>query len=255
MTVFQAIILGIIQGFAEFLPISSSAHLLILPQFFHWPEQGLDFDVAVHVATLGAIFIALRKDVWQMLRVPKLLALVLFGTLPIIIFGALGGADLVEPLRGPVPVAISLIVWGVALVVADAAARHHEKLPALIRVGWGRALFMGAAQVIALIPGTSRSGIIMTTGMVSGLAREDAARFAFLLAMPAIAAAGLLTLKDALEFGFTTSPLAIGVGMMSAFLSGLLAIQLLIFVARKASFVWFGIYRFALALLILAILV
>ena len=255
MSIFHAIVLGIIQGFTEFLPISSSEHLLIIPEFFHWPEQGLDFDVAVHVATLGAILIALRKDVVQMLRVPKLLAIVLFGTLPIIVFGLAGGDELVAPLRGPIPVAISLIVWGIALVVADTAARHHEKLPNLVRVGWGRSIFMGAAQVIALIPGTSRSGITMTTGMVSGLAREDAARFAFLLAMPAIAGAGLMTLKDALEFGLTTSPVAIGVGMISAFLSGLLAIQLLMFVARKASFVWFGVYRIILALLILAILV
>lgn len=254
MTILQAIVLGLVQGVTEFLPVSSSGHLLIFPRLFSWPEQGLDFDVAVHVATLGAIIIALWSDVWKMIRVPKLLALVIVGTIPIVALGTILPEELLEAARTPIPIAISLIVWGITLVVADAAAKHHEKLPSLTRVTWIQSFLMGCAQVIALIPGTSRSGITMTAGMLTGLSREDAARYAFLIAIPAIAGAGILTLKDALEYGFTTPAAPMLAGMAAAFISGIFAIKLLMVVARKASFVWFGLYRLLLAVVILVIL-
>lgn len=254
MSILQAVVLGFIQGFTEFLPISSSAHLLIVPMFLRWQEQGIDFDVAVHVATLGAIVVALWGDVWSVIKKPRLFALIAAGTVPIVVFGLLISDDMIHALRGPIPVAISLIVWGVALVVADGAAKHHEQLPSLTRVSLRQTIFMGCAQVLALIPGTSRSGITMTAGMVTGLARIDAARYAFLLAVPSIAGAGILTLKDALETGFTTPMAPMLAGMLTAFLSGLLAIRLLMIVARKANFKWFALYRFALAIVILIFL-
>lgn len=254
MTIWHAIVLGVVQGFTEFLPISSSGHLLMLPLLFRWPEQGLDFDVAVHVATLGAIVVALRQDVWHMLRVPRLLALVVCGTVPILVFGFVIPNNLIEAMRAPLPVAISLVVWGSALVIADVAARHHASLPHLRVMRIKQAFFMGCAQVLALIPGTSRSGITMTAGMVQGLGRQDAARFSFLLAIPAIAGAGILTLKDALEAGFNTPTTPLVAGMFAAFLSGMIAIQLLMFVARRASFMWFAVYRFILAGIIMLIL-
>lgn len=255
MTVLQAIALGIVQGITEFLPISSSGHLLLLPKFFDWNQQGLDFDVAVHVATLAAIIVALRKDVMRLFQVPKLFWLIVYGTLPVVLFGLLLEGGLLDALRQPLFVALSLTVWGIALIVANGIAKHHEKLPALHRVGWRRSLLIGFAQVIALIPGTSRSGITMTSGMLLGLNREDAARFSFLLAVPAIAGAGLLTFKDALEVGLSVDVGVLTAGMISAFISGLLAIQLLLVVARRVGFMWFGVYRIALAILVLLLLV
>ena len=251
MTVLQAIILGIIQGITEFLPVSSSGHLLVIPRFFDWGVQGLDFDVAVHIATLGAILVALRADVMRMLRTPRLLALVGLGTVPVVAFGLFMPDSLLLGLRTPLFVSVSLIFWGIVLIVADGIARHHRSLPALFRIQWGKAFFIGCAQVIALIPGTSRSGVTMSAGMLSGLSREDAARFAFLLAIPAIAGAGLLTFIDAMQVGFSTSFDVLLSGMIAAFVSGLLAIRLLLIVAQKAGFLWFGVYRIVLAGLII----
>ncbi|MFM9816617.1 UNVERIFIED_CONTAM: undecaprenyl-diphosphate phosphatase [Spiribacter pallidus] len=200
MDTLQAIWLGLIQGVTEFLPISSSAHLILLPRLLGWPDQGLAFDVAVHVGTLLAVLWHFR-DRLRPLFVDTFKSLVrrrpvgesplgwaiVIATLPLVA-GALILADAAETvLRGPLVIAWATIGFGLLLGWAARRGRNHRDEHS---IGLGAALIIGAAQVLAIIPGTSRSGITMTAGLWLGLTPAAAARFSFLLSIPAIALAG-----------------------------------------------------------------
>lgn len=258
MNVWQAILLGAVQGLTEFLPISSSAHLILVPKIFGWPEQGLAFDVAVHVATLGAIIVALRKDVVELIRgvrrgdgaSRKLTLQLLVATVPAVVVGVAVG-DALDQVRGLTIIGQSLIVWGILLVIADVIARRRTGITATTKVKWWQALVIGFIQVLAFIPGTSRSGATMTAGLFSGLDRPTAARFSFLLAIPAIAGAGAKTAFDAWQNGLDVPVAALMAGCLSAFVFGILAIRLLLLVVRKFSFVWFAAYRILLGVLLI----
>lgn len=194
------IILAIVQGLTEFLPISSSAHLILVPRLLGWPDQGLAFDVAVHVGTLLAVVGYFRHDIGRLLAdwgrscvqrrsvgQSRLAWGVLWGTVPAALAGLLFNELVDTLLRSPLVIAATTLLFGLLLWWADCWGRRSRKLETL---GWRDVAIIGAAQAIALIPGTSRSGITMTAGLMLGLDRDAAARFSFLLSVPLIALAG-----------------------------------------------------------------
>jgi len=200
MTLIQIIVLAAVQGLTEFLPVSSSAHLILVPKFSDWPDQGLAFDVAVHVGTLSAIMFYFRKDIAQMLvawtqsisegeQTPesRLAWSVIIGSIPVGVGGLLLH-DLVDTVfRSPLVIAGTTIGFGLLLGVTDWFAPRKRELNSIT---WTGALWIGLAQVLALIPGTSRSGITMNAALFLGFTRQAAARFSFLLSIPAILMAG-----------------------------------------------------------------
>lgn len=197
MTALQTIVLALIQGVSEFLPVSSSAHLILVARFSTWGDQGLAFDAAVHVGTLTAVVVYFRGELAALARAGldrhgdpvqrRLLAGLAIATLPALAVGALA-ADLIEMwLRSPLVIAATTIGFGLVLWLADRFGVGKRGLETLNTRG---ALFIGLAQVLALVPGTSRSGITITAGLALGLEREAAARYSFLLSIPIIAAAG-----------------------------------------------------------------
>lgn len=189
----QAYWLALVQGLTEFLPISSSAHLILLPILFHLPDQGLAFDVAVHVGTLIAVAGYFHEDLkrialgflWGNER--RLGWAILIGTFPVGFFGFIGHNIVETYLRSPLVIASTTLLFGILLGVADRLGRREQTLGALTLK---EALLVGLAQAIALIPGTSRSGITLTAGLFLGFKREEAARFSFLLSIPVIMLAG-----------------------------------------------------------------
>lgn len=209
MDFLQLLSLALLQGLTEFLPISSSAHLILLPIIANWQDQGLAFDVAVHVGTLSAVIFYFRHTLKKLLADwlqsvsrrrtigdSRLAWAMLFGTIPVGLAGLLLG-DLVETsLRSPMVIAVTTIVFGLLLGWADWQGKRVRNEH---QIGWRDVAFIGIAQAIALIPGTSRSGITITAGLMLGLSREAAARFSFLLSIPVIALAGGLKTTELVQ--------------------------------------------------------
>jgi undecaprenyl-diphosphatase len=256
----HAIVLAVVQGLSEFLPISSSGHLILMPHLFGWQDQGLAFDVAVHVGTLLALLVYFRREivamtaawfgsVFQRSHTPdsRLAWQVLVGTIPVGLAGLAFGDAIEAELRSPLFVAGTLSFFGLLMYAADRMSRGTRDEHSL---SWPQAIAIGCAQALALMPGTSRSGITMTAGRALGLARSGAARFSFLLAIPGIAAAGgyeglkLVTSEAAVGW----SSMAIGLAFSA--LSGLACIHLLIRFIERIGLLPFTIYRLAIAALI-----
>lgn len=259
MTIFQAIVLGIVQGITEFLPVSSSGHLILVPELLGWPEQGAAFDATIHLATLAAVIVALRSDLFQILRSVKdrtatdwrrLGGMLLVATLPVAVFGLLLSEWIDGAFRHPGVVAFSLAFWGVALFFADRFVKPSA-VSDVRRVSWKTVIGIGLAQAIALIPGTSRSGVTITAGLASGLNRETAARFSFLLGIPSIALAGAAGFVNLLSSEETVSWIPVLAGFFAAFFTGMLAIRWLLKLLTKASYRWFAFYRVVLAIVVL----
>ena len=262
MSIFQAFVLGILQGLAEFLPISSSAHLSLAPYLFGWKDPGLAFDVALHLGTLAAVlwyfrheWVALTKAGFDIVRTRRVAGdeqwravYIVIATIP----GAIGGLllqDYAETVfRAPALTAIALIVMGTLLWAAD---RFAPQARALRQVRWVDALLIGLAQVFALIPGVSRSGSTMTAGRALGLDRTAAATFSFLMSMPITAAAAVLKVPEALREGIT---LPIVVGILASGISGWLAISVLLRYVSSKSFGVFAVYRWVLGIVVLAVI-
>ena len=256
----QAVVLALVQGFTEFLPISSSGHLILMPAFFGWTDQGLGFDIAVHLGTLIAVVAYFRRDIvamsGAMLRregaEARLAWQIIAATVPLGIAG-LVFADLVETtLRAPIVIAASSAGFGALLWAADFWRRGPGSEREL---GWSHALAIGFAQALALIPGTSRSGITMTMALALGMSREAAGRFSFLLAIPAIGMAGAW---QALQFARAPDPVdwtvlavAAGISAVTAFV----AIAVFLRLIGKIGMAAFAIYRIVLAGVILYVLV
>ena len=265
MDLIQAIVLALVQGFTEILPISSSGHLILVPWVFGWTDQGLAFDVAVHVGTLAAVIAYFRGDVvvywnafWRSLArraldaEAKVAWALAIGTVPAAVAGLLLEDLVAGALRSPKTVAFTTIFYGLVLLAADRfGAKTRDERSVSLRDG----LLIGCAQALALLPGVSRSGATISAGMFAGLSRETAARFSFLLAAPVIVAAGVKELPDirhAADQGVSTAALAAGFAV--SFLAGLATVHALLrFVARHPLnlFVW---YRFAFAALVLIVL-
>jgi undecaprenyl-diphosphatase len=262
MTIFEAIISGFIQGATEFLPVSSSGHLVLIHELFGLETESLSFDVALHLATLIAVVWVLRKEVIDVVRVmfskkifSSLGLKVIVATVPSVIFGLLLSDGSEFLLRSTKIVAFSMIFWGIVLYASDLIARKNKKLNlGLEKISWLQSVIVGIAQAIALIPGTSRSGITMTAGMFAGIDKVRVAKFSFLLSIPAILGAAVMSFIDVIDKGLdmTITPLIIGCLVALAF--GILAIEFLLRFLQKGSFLWFAIYRVILGALILIIL-
>lgn len=260
----QIVMLAVIQGLTEFLPISSSAHLVLLPRLFGWPDQGLVFDVAVHFGSLIAVVFYFRDEVCRMLKSwlrsvgggeadrDSLLAWwVIIGTLPVIAAGFLAQGPIEDKLREPWILATASILFGLLLWFADARAKHQRDE---YQLGLKDVLLIGCFQVLALIPGTSRSGITITLGLFLGLTRKASARFSFLLAMPVIFASGTLqTVRMVTE----VSPIGWGELMLGILLSALsagLCIHYFLRLVEKLGMLPFVVYRVLLGLAIFALM-
>lgn len=252
MSVIQALVLGIVQGITEFLPVSSSGHLILTPVLFGWQEQPLAFDAVIHLGTLAAILVALRDDLPKLIENKCRLGwTILAATVPALTIGYLFKDQIETVLRSPMVVAASLAIWGMLLWAGDRHVRAGATVD-VTKIGYRRAMFIGVAQAIALIPGTSRSGVTITAGLFTGLSRETAARFSFLLGIPAIAAAGGVSLLEVVRGTEPVATLPLVVGFLSAFAFGIFAIRLLLKILKSASYVPFAIYRIALALVVFA---
>ena len=262
MNLFQSLVLGVLQGVAEFLPISSSAHLALAPWLFGWPEPGLAFDVALHVGTLVAVlgyfraeWMRLAQAAWEILRTRRIdttdqrrVIFLIVATIP----GAIGGLLLERyaesTFRAPWLIAAALIGMGLVLWLVDRAAAHTRALGGMTARD---ALLVGIAQVAALVPGVSRSGATMTAGRALAFDRESAATFSFLMSMPIIAAAAIFKVPQLLREGPVALPLVVGV--LASAVSGWLAIAVLLRYVTSRSFRVFAVYRFALGALVLAV--
>ena len=257
MTITQSLVLGIVQGLTEFLPVSSTAHLLVVPYFVGWQDPGAAFSAAIQLGTLAAVFIYFAGDIkrlasaaWESLArrdlrhtQDSLLAWAIIpGTLPIAVFG-LGFRDFIEgEARGVSIVASALIGGAILLLVAEKAGKRNIGMEGL---RFWRIQFIGLCQALALIPGSSRSGVTIAGGMLAGLRREEAARFSFLLGLPAIAASGLLQLLELMR-GETGDLLGLAVGIAAAGISGYLAIGFLLRFLERHGTHGFACYRLAL---------
>jgi len=255
----QVVVLAVLQGIVEFLPISSSGHLILVPALLGWPDQGLAFDVAVHFGTLTAVVVYFRRDLIGLAgaafnardRDFVLAWSLVLATLPLGVAGLLM-ADLVDGvLRSPAVIAAATAGFGVLLWFADAFNRgtrsEHE-------LGMRRAVLIGLSQVLALVPGTSRSGITMTAGLALGLSRAAAARFSFLLSVPAI---GMAASWETYQLVVTPEPVLWGVLALAALLAAATAFAaiatFLQFIERVGM--WgFAVYRLALAAVIVIVL-
>ena len=261
-TIFQAFILGLLQGLAEFLPVSSSAHLALAPWLFHWPDPGLSFDVALHFGTLIAVvwyfrseWLALLRALWEIITIRRIAtveqrraAFLIVATIPGGIFGLLLEKKAETAFRNPALIAVALIVLGILLWLADKMARSDRPLTAMT---WRDAIVIGCAQVFALIPGVSRSGSTITAARALGLDRSGSAEFSFLLSMPIIAAAVILKAPHVMRETGMSMPLLVGVATSA--ISGWLAIAVLLRYVSRHSYGAFALYRVLLGAAVLAI--
>jgi undecaprenyl-diphosphatase len=268
MTWVAAALLGVVQGLTEFLPVSSSAHLVLARAFFGWNVDegafGLAFDVACHVGTLIAVLIYFRRDIARMLAaVPELLSadrgagkvarLIVIGTIPMVIVGLLLAKWLEEHMRTPAVIAVTLTVGGIWLLAAERFGTRTREEDALTA---GGALLVGTAQASALIPGMSRSGSTISMAMLLGLTRESAARFSFLLGIPAITAGAAKEGVHLLKTGISAADAQLfAIGMISAAAVGFLTIKFLIRYLAGHSLNAFAYYRLALAAVTVAWLI
>ena len=261
----QVVVLAVLQGLTEFLPISSSAHLILLPLLAEWPDQGLAFDVAVHVGTLLAVLAYFRRDLDRMVRdwlrsvaarrpvgESNRVWYLVVGTIPVGVGGLVLSATGTGWLRSPAIIASATIFFALLLWWAD---RFQRGTRGTGDIGWRDALLIGAAQALALIPGTSRSGITITAGLALGLDRESAARFSFLLAIPVIALAGAL---EAAGAWMSDAPVAWGAmlaGACIAFACALATIHWFLKLVERVGMFPFVIYRLVLGVVLLVFLV
>ncbi len=257
MTIFQAFILGLTQGLGEFLPISSSAHLILIPWLFNWPDPGLTFDVALHIGTLFAViaffwkdwFILIKNGLGSGLKTSegRMFWFLLVASIPSAIIGMLLEKAAEKSFRNPLIIGFMLFFMGIVLYLAD---RYGAKRQQSETVSFGQSFLIGLSQALAIIPGVSRSGITIASGLFLGLTREDAARFSFLLSTPIIAGAGLLKLRH-LTSASLTSPFLVGV--ITSALVGFLVIGVLLRWLRRKSFLPFVWYRIFVAAAIFAV--
>jgi len=256
LTIVQAVILGLAQGLGEFLPISSSAHLVLVPWFFGWTDPGLTFDVALHVGTLVAVVLYFWRDWWQLIikgftdvrsAKGRLFWYLAAATVP----GAAAGYLLEEKaetvFRSPALIAVMLILMGMLLYWAD---RRSAKNVEMNHITFGTSIFIGISQALAIVPGVSRSGITMTTGLLRGVTREGAAKFSFLLSTPIILGAAMVKLPHVISHSSMIT-LSFLIGMLVSCVTGIISIGFLLRYVRTKNFLPFAWYRFTLGTLVL----
>ena len=262
MDIIQIIVLALVQGLTEFLPISSSAHLILVPILTGWEDQGLAFDVAVHVGTLTAVVLYFRKEISQMFFAwfaslkgkhtedSKLAWGVLIGTIPVGIAGLLFKDVISEHLRTPLVIAATTIIFGFLLWYADWSGKRERDEHTM---SWKDIIFIGCAQAIALIPGTSRSGITITAGLMLGLTAPAAARFSFLLSIPVIILAGGVETLEYLEVASINDMNDLIIGALISAISAYLCIHYFLMLLERIGMTPFVIYRLLLGIVLLSL--
>jgi undecaprenyl-diphosphatase len=254
-SVFQAIVLGIVQGLAEFLPISSSAHLIIVPWLFNWKDPGLVFDVALHLGTLVALLVYYWREWVSMVasifngdrQRQRLLTLLIAASVPGAIIGLLFEKQADTSFRSPLLIAVALAALGIVLWMVDRSAPQTRKMS---EITFFDAILIGLSQAFALFPGVSRSGATITTARLLRLERAEAANFSFLMATPIIAGAGLFEGRHLIHEGVTGDVVA---GFVAAAIFGLIAIAVLIRYVRTRTYEAFAWYRVVLAAFVVAV--
>jgi undecaprenyl-diphosphatase len=260
MSILDALLLGIIQGLTEFIPVSSSGHLVLMQEALNVSNAGLAFDVLLHIGTLAALLIYFHKDIVKLAsglfsknEHTKLAWLIVLATIPAVIAGILVADYAETTFRSLYLVSFNLIFVGVLMILAEYIAERRKTSMRLEKIGRRQAVYIGLAQAAALLPGVSRSGATITAGIFTGIERVAATRFSFLLAIPAIAGA---TLKIIIDGSVQQSDIGNGVilaGIVTSFASGLFAIHFLIRFLSKHSLRIFAYYRIALGLLVVAV--
>ncbi len=261
MDVIQAIALAVLQGLTEFLPVSSSAHLILLPVLAGWEDQGLAFDVAVHVGTLTAVVAYYRKDIFKIVSAwgkslagkgftedAKLAWYVILGTIPVGLVGISLPDSAELALRSPLVIAGSTIFFALVLWYAEKKAREVRSTITLVD-----AIIIGLFQAIAIIPGTSRSGITITAGLLTGLKRTQAARFSFLLSVPVISLAGMLKGKELYELGESVPWGLMALGAVLSAIVAYLSISWFLKLLDKVGMMPFVYYRLVLGIFLFAV--
>ena len=262
MDIIQTIILAIIQGLTEFLPISSSAHLILVSDLLDWSDQGIAFDVALHLGTLLAVLYYFKAEISDMVKakhftsmdnaINSQLGIIVISTLPIVLVGGLFNDFVTENLRTSMVIALASIFFGIILYLADTNQQQRSQVVNLsLKLG----LIIGLFQVLALIPGTSRSGITIAAGLFLGLSRVEASRFSFLLAIPVIIAASVLQsyelfTNDQININYMNFILGIAISSFVAFLT----IQWFLELVSRIGMLPFVIYRVLLGLIIILII-
>jgi undecaprenyl-diphosphatase len=263
----QAVVLGLVQGLTEFLPVSSSGHLIVVPALLGWHDPFIDslaFSVMLHIATLLALLVYFRADWLRLIpaglaatrerslgddRDRRLAWLLAVATVPAVIVGVALNDAIETVFREPRLVAVTLVLGAAIVFIADRVGSHNKSVQSIT---FPVAAGIGAAQALALLPGVSRSGISISAGLFAGLDRESAARFAFLMATPITAGAGLWELRKIIggEAGVDLPLVPLVAGMLAALVSGLLAIAILLRYLRTHGLGVFVVYRLALAALV-----
>lgn len=256
------ILLALIQGLTEFLPVSSSAHLILPSHVFGWEDQGLAFDVAVHVGTLVAVVWYFRKDIYLLIFAwlrsvtggrasvhSRLSWMIVVSTIPAVIAGLLLNSFIEENLRSIVVIAATTIVFGLLLGWADCTRTETRRIR---HIGLKDAIVIGCAQAVALIPGTSRSGITITAALMLGLSRRTAARFSFFLSIPLILAAGSYKCLELVQMEVQPDWLALGLGVVLSAVSAYVCIHLFLKLINRIGMWPFVIYRLLLGVGLLA---
>lgn len=265
MDLLQIVVLAVLQGLTEFLPISSSAHLILVPVLTGWQDQGLAFDVALHVGTLLAVVIYFQRDLtniayeWSRSFITRkstgdsrLGWAVIFGSIPVGVAGVLINDNYEQMLRSPIVIALASIVFGILLWVSDTRGKREYDVH---NMGWKDIVIVGCAQVLALIPGTSRSGITITAGLFLGLSRQAAARFSFLLSIPVIFFAGALKLRDLVLAGHQVDWQALWLGALLSGVTAYLCIHFFLKLLDRTGMLPFVVYRVVLGMVLLFVFI
>ncbi len=262
MTILQSLILGILQGLTEFIPVSSSGHLLLAQRAMGVSETGFTFDVALHLGTLSALILFFYKDLIKLLLAlvkktseSRLAWLLVAATIPAAAAGFLLESAAESTFRSPLLVSINLAVFGLVMLLAEKYAMRYKNKTKLDAISRKQALTMGFAQAAAIVPGVSRSGSTITAGLFMGLDRVAATRFSFLLGIPITAGAILkVLLKESAVTQIQQETSIFLVGILTAFVTGLFAIKFMLKYLSKHSLAIFAYYRFALAAVVLVTL-
>jgi len=265
LTTLQVIILAIVQGITEFLPISSSGHLVLVPYLFEWADQGLAFDVAVHVGSLAAVCIFFRKDIASLLSggvqilggnvktaESRMALAIALGTVPAAMAGLLFASWIEQNLRDPAVIVYTLAGYGILMALADRYGRRERSIS---DVGYKDALIIGCAQALSLVPGTSRSGVTITAARILGFERQDAARFSFLLSAPVILLAAGYKFVEMISSGVSVAWGQLGLGVIVSCVVAYISIEFFMRVVTRIGLAPFAIYRLILAAVILYALV
>ncbi len=258
MSIIEAILLGIVQGLTEFIPVSSSGHLVLMQDALGVSNGGLIFDVALHIGTLLALFLYFRREVKGLILgilgkndQKRLAWLIVMATIPAALAGLLIRDWAETSFRSTVLVAVNLIVVALLMLAAEAWSKRQKTLTDVTHITRKQALIMGCAQAVALIPGVSRSGSTITAGLFSGMSRVEATRFSFLLAIPITFGAALSVMLESSQFSEGSELGVLIAGIAAAFASGLFAIRFLLRFLVKHSLAVFAYYRIGLGIIVL----